>query len=97
MATDSILSPGVIVAGGRVQESVLSPNVVVSNHARVDKSVVMPNVFVHEDAVVEQCIVDKYVEVPPGVRVGVDPEKDRQRGLHVTESGITVIPKNYRF
>lgn len=97
VATDSILSPGVIVAGGRVQESVLSPNVVVSNHARVDKSVVMPNVFVHEDAVVEQCIVDKYVEVPPGVRVGVDPEKDRQRGLHVTESGITVIPKNYRF
>lgn len=97
VATDSILSPGVIVAGGRVQESVLSPNVVVSNHARVAESVLMPNVRVEEDTVVERCIIDKNVIVPAGARVGIAPEEDRQRGLHVTESGITVIPKNYSF
>ncbi|NHU84273.1 glucose-1-phosphate adenylyltransferase [Kocuria sp. JC486] len=97
VATDSILSPGVIVAGSRVQESVLSPNVFVGNHARVDKSVLLQGVRVEEDAVVERCIVDKNVVVPPGVRVGVSAEEDRARGLHVTDSGITVIPKNYKF
>ncbi|WP_232818017.1 MULTISPECIES: glucose-1-phosphate adenylyltransferase [Kocuria] len=97
VATDTILSPGVIVAGGRVQESVLSPNVVIGNHARVDKSVLLPNVHVEDDAVVERCIVDKNVVIPAGTRVGVSAEEDRARGLHVTESGITLIPKNYKF
>ena len=97
VATDSILSPGVIVAGGRVQESILSPRVQVSNHARVAESVLMHNVKVEDDAVVERCIVDKNVVIPQGVRVGVDPQEDRERGLTVTESGITVIPKNFTF
>lgn len=97
VATDSILSPGVIVAGGRVQESILSPRVQVGNHARVAESVLMHNVKVEDDAVVERCIVDKNVVIPQGVRVGVDPQEDRERGLTVTESGITVIPKNFTF
>lgn len=97
VATDSILSPGVIVAGGRVRESILSPRVKVNNHARVDHSVLMHNVEVHDDAMVEHCIVDKNVVIPPGVRVGVDPQEDRARGLTVTESGITVVPKNFKF
>ena len=97
VATDSILSPGVIVAGGRVQESILSPRVQVGNHARVSESVLMHNVKVEDDAVVERCIVDKNVVIPQGVRVGVDPQEDRERGLTVTESGITVIPKNFTF
>ena len=97
VATDSILSPGVIVAGGRVQESILSPRVQVSNHARVAESVLMHNVKVEDDAVVERCIVDKNVVIPQGVRVGVNPQEDRERGLTVTDSGITVIPKNFTF
>ena len=97
VATDSILSPGVIVAGGRVQESILSPRALVGNHARVAESVLMHNVKVEDDAVVERCIVDKNVVIPQGVRVGVNPQEDRERGLTVTESGITVIPKNFTF
>ena len=97
VATDSILSPGVIVAGGRAQESILSPRVQVGNHARVSESVLMHNVKVEDDAVVERCIVDKNVVIPQGVRVGVNLQEDRERGLTVTESGITVIPKNFTF
>ncbi|WP_144792239.1 glucose-1-phosphate adenylyltransferase [Kocuria palustris] len=97
IATDSILSSGVIVAGGRVQESVLSPRVTVGNHARVSESVLLNSVAVHDDAIVERCIVDKNVVIPQGVRVGVDPQEDRSRGLTVTESGITIVPKNFTF
>ena len=97
IATDSILSSGVLVTGGRVSESVLSPKVLVNNDATVSESVLMPNVQVGEGAVVERCILDKNVVVPPGVKVGVDRELDRSRGLTVTESGLTVAPKNFRF
>ena len=31
--------------------------------------------------------------IAENVRVGFDPEADRARGLTVTESGLTVIPK----
>ncbi|MGQ1797427.1 glucose-1-phosphate adenylyltransferase [Kocuria oceani] len=97
IATDSILSRGVLVTGGRVTESVLSPKVLVHNDATVNQSILLPNVQVGEGAVVERCILDKNVVVPPGVRVGVDRELDRSRGLTVTESGLTVAPKNFRF
>ena len=86
-----------LVTGGRVSESVLSPKVLVNNDATVSESVLMPNVQVGEGAVVERCILDKNVVVPPGVKVGVDRELDRSRGLTVTESGLTVAPKNFRF
>ncbi|MFE7629471.1 glucose-1-phosphate adenylyltransferase [Kocuria sp. NPDC057446] len=97
IATDSILSRGVLVTGGRVTESVLSPKVLVHNDATVNQSVLMPNVQIGEGAVVDRCILDKNVVVPPGMRVGVDAEQDRARGLTVTPSGLTVAPKNYRF
>lgn len=97
VATDSMLSAGVLITGGRVRESVLSPKVYVENDATVGQSVLMDNVRIGEGAVVERCILDKNVVVPPGVRVGVDHEEDRARGLTVTPSGLTVAPKNYRF
>jgi glucose-1-phosphate adenylyltransferase len=97
VATDSILSAGVLITGGRVHESVLSPKVLVQNDATVSQSVLMDNVWVGEGAVVDRCILDKNVVVPPGTRVGVDREEDKARGLTVTTSGLTVAPKNYRF
>ena len=97
IATDSILSRGVLVTGGRVTESVLSPKVLVNNDATVNQSILLPNVQIGEGAVVERCILDKNVVVPPGVKVGVDAEQDRARGLTVTPSGLTVAPKNFRF
>jgi glucose-1-phosphate adenylyltransferase len=37
------------------------------------------------------------VIVPPGVRIGHDPEEDRARGFTLTENGIVVVPKSYTF
>ena len=93
-AFDSMVSAGVIVSGGEVRRSVLSPGVFVHSYARVEGCVLMHNVDIGRRAVVRNAIIDKNVRVPPGVRIGVDADEDRARGFAVTEGGIVVIGKN---
>jgi glucose-1-phosphate adenylyltransferase len=95
-AVNSIVSPGVVVSGALVENSVLSPNVQVHSWATVSDSVLMDNVQIGRHAVVRRAILDKNVEVPEGARIGMDPEEDRDRGFTVTESGITVIGKDQK-
>ncbi|MGI8426433.1 MAG: glucose-1-phosphate adenylyltransferase [Actinomycetota bacterium] len=92
-ALDSMLSAGVVVSGGTVRHSVLSPEVVVESNALVEQSVLMHGVCIGERAVVRRAIIDKNVQVPPGAQIGVDLEGDRRR-FKVSDKGITVIGKN---
>jgi glucose-1-phosphate adenylyltransferase len=93
-AIDSMVSNGVIVSGGLVRESVLSPGVRVNSWARVERAVVLDNTIIGRHAVIENAILDKNVVVPPGVVIGVDKEHDRERGFVVSDSGITVVGKS---
>jgi glucose-1-phosphate adenylyltransferase len=90
---NSILSPGVIVTGGRVSESVLSPACRVEPGAEVTGSVLLGCVQVGAGAVVRNAIIDKNVKIPPGTQIGVDHEADRARGFAV-EDGLTVVAKD---
>ena len=92
-AVDSIVSPGVIVSGGQAAGSVLSPGVILHSWSAVADSVLMDNVEVQRHAQISRCIIDKNCVIEENVRVGFDPDVDRARGLTVTESGLTVIPK----
>jgi glucose-1-phosphate adenylyltransferase len=92
-AVDSMVSPGVIVSGGHVQGSILSPGVVVHSHSLVEESVLMHGVEIGRNAVVRRAILDKGVKVPAGARIGVDPAADRQRGFTISEGGVVVIGK----
>ena len=93
-AVNSIVSPGCVVSGALVENSVLSPMVQVRSWATVSDSVLMDNVEIGRHAVVRRAIVDKNVFIPEGARIGMDPDEDRARGLTVTDSGITVIGKD---
>ncbi len=93
-ALNSLVSNGVIVAGGLVRESVLSPGVRVDGWARVERSVVMHNTRIEPNAVVRDAILDKNVVVPEGVSVGVDKDHDRARGFVVSDGGVTVVGKH---
>jgi glucose-1-phosphate adenylyltransferase len=92
MAVDSLVSPGVIVSGGMVRRSILSPDVRVNTGALVEGCVLMDGVQVGRGAVVRNAIIDKGVLVPPGARIGVDRERDRRR-FTVSQRGVVAIGK----
>ena len=92
-AVNSSVSPGVVVSGATVENSVLSPGVYAHSWSSVTDSVVLDNVQIGRHAVVRRAIIDKNVVIPDNARVGMDPAEDRARGLTVTESGLVVIGK----
>ena len=91
-AFNSLVSTGSIISGGTVRNSILSPGVVVDSHALVEDSVLMHDVKIGEGAIVRHAILDKHVIVPPGGRIGCDPEADRRR-FTLSPNGITVLGK----
>jgi glucose-1-phosphate adenylyltransferase len=93
---EAVLSPGVVVSGGSIVHSVLSPDVRVGAGALVEGSVLLHNVRVGEGAVVRNAIIDKNVVVPPGAEVGVDHVADEKRGFLV-QDGLTVLGKDQEF
>jgi len=93
---NSILGGGTVIAGGGVNHSILFSGVRVGDEAIVEDAILFDNVVVGDGAHVKNCIVDKGVIIPAGETVGVNAEHDRTR-FSVSESGIVVIPKSYRF
>ena len=91
-AFDSMVANGVVVSGGTVRRSVLSPGVRVHSYAEVNDSVLLHGVEVGRHAIVRNAIIDKNVVVPPGAQIGVDPVADRARFV-VSPEGRIVIGK----
>jgi glucose-1-phosphate adenylyltransferase len=91
-AVESLVSPGVIVDGGTVRRSILSPDVVVHESALVEDCILMNRVEVGRGAILTRAIVDKDVRIPPGFRLGGEGGSDRDR-FHVSSSGIVAIGK----
>jgi glucose-1-phosphate adenylyltransferase len=93
-ALNTAVSPGVVVSGASIKNSVLSPRCHIHSFATITDSVLLDGVDVGRNAVVQKAILDKNVRVPDGVTIGVDREADLARGFIVTDSGITVVGKN---
>jgi glucose-1-phosphate adenylyltransferase len=91
-ALNSLVCAGVVVSGGTVRRSILSPGVHVHTNAEVAASVLMHGVDVGREAIVRNAIVDKNVVIEPGARVGVDPDEDSRRFV-VSDNGVVVIGK----
>jgi glucose-1-phosphate adenylyltransferase len=93
-ALDSLVSSGCIVSGGFVRNSVLSPNVRVNSYAEVESSIVFSHVDIGRHCRIRRAIIDRDVHIPEGTVIGYDTESDRQK-YFVTESGITVVTRDY--
>ncbi|MBF0594463.1 MAG: glucose-1-phosphate adenylyltransferase [Candidatus Omnitrophica bacterium] len=92
MVLDSIISPGCVIEGARVERSVLSSQVVAKRNSVIQDSVIMESVVIGEGAQIKNAIIDKQVKVPPGEKIGYDLELDRKR-FAVTASGIVIVAK----
>jgi glucose-1-phosphate adenylyltransferase len=89
-ATDSIVSMGCIVSGGRVSHSVLCPNVRIHSYCDIQDSILLPNVIVNRSCRIRRAILDRDVVVPRGAVVGYDAAEDRRRHT-MTEGGVVVV------
>jgi glucose-1-phosphate adenylyltransferase len=92
-ATDSIVSDGCIISGGRLVRCVLSPFCRVNSYSLVEESILMHGVHVGRHAKIRRAIIDKGVEIPAHSRIGYNREEDELRGFYVSEGGVTVVPK----
>ena len=89
----SLVSNGVIISGGHVRESVLSPGVRIEDGAIIENSVLLDGVVVGPNAVVRNAVLDKNCIVPRGATVGVDESSDREH-YTVSPGGVVVLEKD---
>ncbi|NUP06159.1 MAG: glucose-1-phosphate adenylyltransferase [Polyangiaceae bacterium] len=92
VATESLVSHGCIISGGRINRSVLSNRCRINSFSSVDECVLFEDVVIGRHARIRRAIIDKGVEIPPGTEIGYDLEADRKR-WSISEGGVVVIPK----
>lgn len=93
MATNSMVSEGCIISGGGLSHCVLSPKVRINSYSSVTDSILMENVEVGRYSQIRKAIIDKNVVIPPHTQIGFNRDEDIKRGFHVSEGGVTVVPK----
>jgi glucose-1-phosphate adenylyltransferase len=91
VAIDSIVSPGCIVSGGRVVNSVLAPGVRIHSYCEVDRSIILSNTRIGRYSRIRRAIIDSDLSIPEESVIGFDEDQDRANGHFVTESGIVVV------
>ena len=92
MAVSSLVAGGCIVSGAGLNRSLLFTGVHVHSFAKIDHAVILPNVDIGRGARLSKVIVDRGVQIPPGMVVGEDAALDASR-FRRTDSGVCLITK----
>ncbi|MFD5225632.1 glucose-1-phosphate adenylyltransferase [Microbacterium sp. NPDC058342] len=95
-AIDSIVSVGSVLSGTHLERSVVGVGALASGGSTITDSVLLDGVHVGPGARVRRAVLDKNVVLEDGATVGVDRERDLERGYTITDSGITVVGKGIR-
>jgi len=93
---NSLVTDGTIVSGGLVERSLVGFNVRINSYCYITDSIIMDNCNIGRHSRIRRAIIDKNVKVPEGTEIGFDPDADKKR-FFVSDTGIVVIPKNYKF
>jgi len=95
-AIDSIVSLGSVLSGTHLERSVVGPWTLAGGGSTITDSVLFDHVRVGQGARIHRAILDKNVVLADGATVGVDRERDIERGFTVTDTGLTVVGKGVR-
>jgi glucose-1-phosphate adenylyltransferase len=96
IATNSLVSEGCIISGGRIRRTLLSPSVRINSFSEIEDAILLDCVDVGRNVRLRRCIIDKNVRIPAGEVIGYDIEQDKKR-FTVTEDDIVVVPKGFIF
>lgn len=88
----SMVGPGSIIAGAKVEGSVIFNDVHIGEGSVVERSVIMPGTRIGKNVTIKNAILDKYCTVADGAEIGVDLDKDRDR-FTVSDGGIVALTK----
>ena len=94
-AMQSLLSNGVIISGGRVIKSILSPNVRINSFSEIKDSIIMEGVDIGRYARIKKAIIDKGVRIPRKALIGYDLKEDKKR-FTVTANGVVIVAKHQK-
>ena len=89
-AVSSLVSGGCIVSGTEIRRSLLFTKVHTNSWASLDGAVVLPGAEIGRYARLTNVVIDRGVQVPPGLVVGEDPADDA-RWFRVSDGGVTLI------
>jgi glucose-1-phosphate adenylyltransferase len=90
MATSSMVSGGCLISGSRIDKSLLFTGVHAHSYSELRQVVAMPYAQIHRGARLNKVVIDRGVEIPPGLVVGENPEVDAQR-FRRTDKGVCLI------
>jgi glucose-1-phosphate adenylyltransferase len=90
MATSSLVSGGCLLSGGRVDKSLLFTGVKAHSYSELERVVALPYVQIHRGARLKNVVIDRGVQIPPGLVVGEDPAADARR-FRRTDKGVCLI------
>ncbi len=93
---NSLVADGTVVSGGLVERSILGFGVRVNSYTYITDSIIYDRVNVGRHSRIRRAIIDKNVVIPEHTEIGFDVEEDKKR-FTVSDTGIVVIPKNYKF
>lgn len=89
-AVSSMVSGGCIISGSSLYRCLLFTGVKTHSFAQLEGVVAMPYSTVGRRAYLKNVVLDRGVNIPPGLIVGEDPELDAER-FRRTENGICLI------
>jgi len=96
LVLNSLLCAGSIVSGGQIEHSILGPECYVDGSAQVTESILFPGVRVGPGARIHRAVIDKNVEIPAGMALGIDLAHDAAH-FSVSGNGVVIVEKGHEF
>jgi glucose-1-phosphate adenylyltransferase len=87
---DAMISQGCVIAGARLQRSILGPDVQIGAGSEIIDSILLGRVSIGKRVRLNKVIVDHDVVIPDGAAIGIDAERDAREFLR-SKGGVTVI------
>ncbi|MBC8116776.1 MAG: glucose-1-phosphate adenylyltransferase, partial [Candidatus Saccharimonas sp.] len=90
---DSIVCAGSVIVDASVTDSVIGYNARLGPGSSVEGCVLFHGTELGPDVRLRRTILDKYVTLGRGTRIGFDADEDIARGFTISPNGITVVPQ----